>query len=88
MKLNPPMNPVLQNALIMIASGLVASVLCAKVYGATLPVEEPNTPVATTALVATAQTANDDAAAAAKLRAMLTGRTMMIGTPVSAAPRD
>lgn len=37
-----PMHPVLRSGLIMLLAGLVASVLCAKVYGATLPIEPSN----------------------------------------------
>ena len=34
--LKQPLNPLIRNALIMLGSGLVASVLCAKVYAAPL----------------------------------------------------
>jgi hypothetical protein len=33
-----PMNPVIQNALIVLTAGLVSSLLCVKVYGAPLSV--------------------------------------------------
>lgn len=87
MRIRQPMNPVFQNALIMIASGLVASVLCAKVYGATLPVDEQNTGAPTTAVAtAPAPAANNDAAAAARLRAMLAGQPVLMGAPATVAP--
>lgn len=86
-KFRQPMHPVVQNTLILLTSGLVASVLCAKVYGATLPVEEPVVPTVTvaTATPAPVQTqANNDAAAAAQLRAMLRGQPVLLGQ--AAAP--
>ncbi|MFI5000816.1 MAG: hypothetical protein ACHQK9_13130 [Reyranellales bacterium] len=61
-----PMHPVVKNMLILLSSGLVASVLCAKVYGATLPLDEPVTASAPSAPIST-----NDAVAAASLRAML-----------------
>ena len=68
MNLRQPMHPFVQNTLILVTSGIVASLLCAKVYGATLPVEEPTAPapIATVA-PAPAQAANSDAEAAAQL---------------------
>jgi hypothetical protein len=82
MNLRQPLNPVIQNGLIMIASGLVASVLCAKVYGATLPVDEPKAPTAAaTVATAPAPQSSTDAAAAAQLRAMLMGRPVLLGAP-------
>ncbi len=85
--LREPMHPVLRNGLIMLLSGMVASVLCAKVYGATLPVDEPTTPAPTTnsAAVAPASNASADAAAAAQLRAMLMGQPVLLGTPPQGA---
>ena len=60
MKFFRPMHPVVQNILIVLISGLVASVLCAKVYGATLPSAEAEKaeapPPAVSAPQATAQT--------------------------------
>ena len=44
MNLRQPMHPFVQNTLILVTSGIVASLVCAKVYGATLPVEEPTAP--------------------------------------------
>ena len=82
MILRQPMNPVVQNALILVMSGLVASVFCAKVYGATLPVDEPTAvaSASTTTTVATpAPRAHDDGAAAAALRAMLAGQQPLFG---------
>ena len=85
MNLREPMHPVLKNALIMLSSGIVASALCAKVYGATLPLDEPSTPPTVTASAQT-QTANSDAEAAAALRAMLMGQRQLLGTtPASSA---
>ena len=84
--LREPMDPALKSALIMIASGILASALCAKVYGATLPLDEPT--AAPTVSVATSQpasTANDDAEAATTLRAMLMGQRQLLGTPYDAA---
>ena len=78
-KFRQPMHPVVQNTLILLASGLVASVLCAKVYGATLPVEEPTVSTVTVATAAPAP-ANNDAAAAAQLRAMLRGQPVLLGS--------
>ena len=81
MNFRQPMHPVLQNILILAASGLVASVICAKAYGATLPVDEPTVISATVAAAPMpAPQAGDDAAAAAMLRAMLKGATPLIGT--------
>ncbi|HZP98708.1 MAG TPA: hypothetical protein VFB13_04160 [Reyranella sp.] len=83
-----PMPAFVKNGLILLSSGLIASVLCAKVYGATLPSEETSTP-AVPAASAPAPAANSDAAAAAQLRAMLAGRTVLVGTSQSpAAPRQ
>ncbi len=73
-----PLHPVFKNMLILLSSGLVASVLCAKVYGATLPVDEP-----TTVSTASAPASASDAAAAASLRAMLASQR-----PVAVAPTD
>ena len=83
MNLRQPMHPFVQNTLILVTSGIVASLLCAKVYGATLPVEEPTAPapIATVA-PAPAQAANSDAEAAAQLRAMLLGQRQPLGAPV------
>jgi hypothetical protein len=80
MNFRQPLHPVLQNILILAASGLIASVICAKAYGATLPVDEPTVISATVASApAPALKANDDAAAA-MLRAMLKGGTPLVGT--------
>jgi hypothetical protein len=87
MNLSQAINPLVQNALIVVASGLVASVLCAKVYGATLPLEEP----------ATAETADapdsalaprlaDEAAAAAWQLAMQAVKSVFLGPPDQVAP--
>ncbi len=83
MNLRQPMHPFVQNTLILVTSGIVASLLCAKVYGATLPVEEPTVPapIATVA-PAPAQAANSDAEAAAQLRAMLMGQRQLLGAPM------
>ena len=77
-KFRQPMNPVVQNTLILLTSGLVASILCAKVYGATLPVEEA--PASVTVATAAPAPANSDAAAAAQLRAMLRGQPTPLGS--------
>jgi hypothetical protein len=83
MNLRQPMHPFVQNTLILVTSGIVASLLCAKVYGATLPVEEPTAPIATVA-PAPASAANNDAQAAAQLRAMLLGQRQLLGAPMVA----
>jgi hypothetical protein len=70
-----PMHPVLRNMLILLSSGLVASVLCAKVYGATLPLDEP----AQAATVATVSTTD----AAANLRAMLAAQRPIAVEPTA-----
>ena len=79
MNLRQPMHPFVQNTLILVTSGIVASLVCAKVYGATLPVEEPVAPIATTQPMP-APAANNDAQAAAQLRAMLMGQRQLLGT--------
>ena len=87
-----PLPSYLQNALILLSSGLIASVLCAKAFGATLP--EPTNVSATTETTTTVQAqapapaTNNDAAAAAQLRAMLMGRTALVGAPAPAEPRQ
>ena len=81
MNFRQPLHPVLQNILILAASGVVASAICAKAYGATLPVDEPTVITATVA-AAPAPKGNDDAAAAAMLRAMLRGATPLAGTAI------
>jgi hypothetical protein len=84
-----PLNPVVQNALIMLASGVVASVLCAKVYGATLPVEEPAAPAEPAPMIVAApEPQANDAAAAAQLRAMVMGKPALLGQPLVAQPRQ
>lgn len=35
-----PMNPLIQNALIVLGAGLISSLLCVKVYGAPLPASD------------------------------------------------
>ena len=86
MNLREPLHPVIKNALIMALSGIVASALCAKVYAATLPLDEPTTPPVIAAST-TVQTANNnDAQAAAQLRAILLGQRQLLGTtPVPTA---
>ena len=52
MNLRQPMHPFVQNTLILVTSGIVASLVCAKVYGATLPLDEPAaTPAADGSLI-------------------------------------
>ncbi len=88
MNLRQPINPVVQNALIMLASGLLASALCTKVYGATLPVDEPQTAqTAKAPVTAPAPRTAQDAAAAAQLRAMLAGQPILLGTPSEPSPQ-
>jgi hypothetical protein len=91
MILREPLNPVVQNALILLASGVVASMFCAKVYGATLPVDEASAPKSTTTTVAAAPAHHDDAAGAAALRAMLAGQGPLFGVnqmaPLNATQR-
>jgi hypothetical protein len=87
MNLRQPMHPFVQNTLILVTSGIVASLLCAKVYGATLPVEEPAPPAPAPAPIAAvapapAQAAKTDVEAAAQLRAMLLGQRELLGVPV------
>ena len=86
MNLRQPMHPFVQSTLIMVTSGIVASLICVKAYGATLPVEEPvaPTPIAATA-PAPAPTLTSDAQAAAQLRALLMGQRQLLGT--STMPR-
>ena len=59
MKFCDPLPPVVVNVLILLGSGLAASMLCAKVYGAELPKAEapaaPVPPAATIALPASVQ---------------------------------
>jgi hypothetical protein len=63
------LHPILKNALVLIVSGLVASVFCAKVFAATLPVDEP---LVVTQIAASATTVKvDDAVAARALRAFI-----------------
>ncbi len=83
-----PLPGFVQNALILLASGVVASILCAKVYGATLPVEEPTAAPVTTATPPATTTASNDAAAAAQLRAMLMGRPVLLGTATPTESRQ
>jgi hypothetical protein len=78
--IRPPMNAMFRNTLIMITSGVVASLLSVTVYGATLPVDEPTEPVSTAAVVA----ATADAAAAASLRAMLAAQRLVVVAPAAA----
>lgn len=89
MKIRQPMHPIVQNTLILVTSGVVASLLCAKVYAATLPVEEPTAPAAIAAAKpAPAQVALTDAQAAAQLRAMLMGQRQLLGTtPIAGTTR-
>lgn len=68
--------PMLKNGLIMLASGFVASILCAKVFAATLPADSAVTPT----LVAVAPVEKiDDATAAAALRAFIASRRPIAG---------
>lgn len=85
MNLRQPMHPFVQNTLILVTSGIVASLLCAKVYGATLPVEEPTAPAPIATLApAPVPAANSDAQAAAQLRALLMGQRQLLGAPMVA----
>jgi hypothetical protein len=85
MKLRQPMHPFLQNTLILVMSGVVSSLICAKVYAATLPVEEPTAPAPIAAAQpAPAAAALTDAQAAAQLRAMLMGQRQLLGTTTMA----
>ena len=74
--LRPPMNAAFRNTLIMMASGLAASLLSVTVYGATLPVDEP---AAASVAAASAGPSAQDIAAAAALRAMLAGQRPLFG---------
>lgn len=85
MKIRQPMHPFVQNTLILVTSGVVASLLCAKVYAATLPVEEPTSPAPIAAAQpAPASVAQTDAQAAAQLRALLMGQRQLLGTTTMA----
>jgi len=67
------LHPILKNTIVLLASGLVASVLCAKVFAATLPADEPVQIV--TLVAASATTVKvDDVAAAKALRAFIAGQ--------------
>jgi hypothetical protein len=91
MMLREPLSPLVKNTLILLTSGVVASVFCASVYGATLPVEGAHAASAAnaTSLALPAPTAHDDAAAAAALRALLAGQNPQfgLGQPASAPLR-
>lgn len=67
------LHPIFMNALVLIVSGLVASVFCTKVFAATLPADEPLQIVTQVAASATAVKV-DDAAAARALRAFIAGQ--------------
>ena len=64
------LHPILKNTIVLLASGLIASVLCSQAFAANLPVDEP---VQVAALVAASATSVkvDDAAAAKALRAFI-----------------
>lgn len=73
------------NTVVLLTAGLIASVICSRVFAATLPVDEPlraPTPVAVSATTVKV----DDAAAAAALRAFIAGQrpaaAVMAGTYV------
>lgn len=74
---------ILTNTSVLLIAGMVAALLCSKVFAATLPADEP---LAAPALVAASATAIkvDDAAAAAALRALIAGQrpaaAVMAGT--------
>ena len=75
----------LRTALIMLAAGVAASLLCAPVFAAPLPIEAL-APAPVISASATAQKV-DDAAAAATLRAFIAGQRSFAGiVPASAAP--
>jgi hypothetical protein len=57
MRHRQPMNSGVQGALIMLVSGLVAAVLCTKVYGANLPAADTETRSRPPALASLPQTA-------------------------------
>ncbi|MCX7363582.1 MAG: hypothetical protein NTV97_17260 [Alphaproteobacteria bacterium] len=67
------LHPILKNTIVLLASGLVASVLCAKVFAATLPADEPLQIVTLVAASATT-VKTDDVAAAKALRAFIAGQ--------------
>ena len=66
------LHPILKNALVLIVSGLVASVFCTKVFAATLPADEPF--VVTQVAASATAVKVDDAAAARALRAFIAGQ--------------
>ncbi|UYN94898.1 MAG: hypothetical protein KIT25_23250 [Enhydrobacter sp.] len=72
-----PLNPVLKNMMILFGSGVVAALLSTNVYGATLALDEPASPAP---VIASAPAKADDVAAAAALRAMLSGQRQLMGT--------
>jgi len=75
-----------RTTLIMLAAGITASLLCAQVFAATLPIEAP-APAPVISASATAQKV-DDAAAAATLRAFIASQRSFAGiVPASAQLR-
>ncbi|MCX7363832.1 MAG: hypothetical protein NTV97_18575 [Alphaproteobacteria bacterium] len=70
------------NIMVLLVAGLVAALLCSKVFAATLPADEPlraPTPIAASATA----TKIDDAAAAAALRAFIAGQRPTAAVMVS-----
>jgi hypothetical protein len=63
-----PMNPLIQNALIVLAAGLISSLLCVKVYGAPLSTGDKNSGAGTPSQNATPAPASDNTFFQALLR--------------------
>ena len=82
----PPMHATFRNTLIMVASGLAASLLSITVYGATPPADEPATVSISTSVSIAAAPAGpsaQDIAAAAALRAMIAAQRPVMAVPDS-----
>jgi hypothetical protein len=72
-----PLHPVLKDVIIMLSSGVVAALLCTKVYGATLALDEPGP---SDPILKAESNKAEDAAAAVKLRTLLAGQRPLMGT--------
>lgn len=82
----PLLPSMVRTTLIMLTAGLVASLLCAPVFAATLPIEAP----AQAPVIAASATAKkvDDVAAAARLRDFIASQRSFAGVvPASAQLR-
>lgn len=77
------LHPTIRSSLIMLAAGTLASLLCAQVFAATLPIDAP-APAPVVSASATTQKV-DDAAAAATLRAFIASHRSFAGIGPAAA---